>query len=118
MTLEDVRQAQGELQALGVPVSASTVLARIGGSKRDVLRHLRTLRGGLSQPAPPVPSPEVVPTPNAIASIPRASEAVPRSELASFRARYQRTSAAALGTAAGSSEQQDLERLLHEFAQR
>jgi len=69
MTLDQVRTAADELEALGVPVSANTVVARIGGSKRDVLKHLRTLRNGVvpeavvpTAVAPVLPPPVAEPT--------------------------------------------------------
>jgi hypothetical protein len=69
MTLIDVRQAVAALEAAGLPVSANMVLARIGGSKRDVLTHLRTLRNGVvpeavvpTVAAPVLPPPVAEPT--------------------------------------------------------
>jgi hypothetical protein len=51
MTLDDVRQAHSELEALGIAISANTIVARIGGSKRDAVRLLRQLRA--EEPNPP-----------------------------------------------------------------
>ena len=117
MTLQEVRDAKQTLEGAHIPVSANTILARIGGSKRDVVVLLRQLRMEEQRSVPITPAP-LAAAPVASLPVPRPSVVTPACELASFRARYHRTSAAALGTAAGSPEQQDLALLLDAFAQR
>jgi hypothetical protein len=56
MTLDDVREAAAALEADGQPVWCRTILDNIGGSKRDVARYLRELRGGTAAPADAVPA--------------------------------------------------------------
>src|SRR3989442_14567129 len=105
MTLQEVRDAKQTLEGAHIPVSANTILARIGGSKRDVVVLLRQLRmeeqrpDALAHPVAIAPVPRAA-APVASLPVPRPSVVTPACELASFRARYHRTSAAALGTAA------------------
>ena len=61
MTLDRVAEAVAQLQADGITATQRAVLRKIGGSKRDVARHLQTLR---AQAAPSPPSViREVPTP-------------------------------------------------------
>src|SRR2546421_1914630 len=123
MTLQEVRDAKQALEGAQIPVSTNTILARVGGSKRDVVALLRQLRmeeerpDALAHPVAIAPVPRVA-APIASIPVPRPSVVSSACELASFRARYHHTAQAALGTAAGSPEQQDLAQLLDAFAQR
>jgi len=62
VTRVDVENAITELEAAGQPICCRTVLNRIGGSKRDVARYLREIRGTTPEPAAApvhaVPAPE------------------------------------------------------------
>ena len=123
MTLEDVQEAKEALEAARIPVSANTLLAKLGGSKRDVVKLLRQVRAAEERPKPqaemvapaPVPSHAV---PLGHISVPPAYGVAPVGELAHFRARYRELSQAALGTADGSLEQCTLADVRREFAQR
>jgi molybdenum-dependent DNA-binding transcriptional regulator ModE len=63
LTLDEVRTTKAALEAQGEYASADKVLRTIGrGSKKTVLKHLRTLAGA-SGPRAPVATPDPVPVP-------------------------------------------------------
>ena len=123
MTLEDVQEAKEALEAAHIPVSANTLLAKLGGSKRDVVKLLRQVRAAEERPKPPAemvaPAPVPPPVvPIARVAVPPAAAGPPACELTHFRTQYRALSQAAFGTAIGSPEQRHLEHLQEEFAQR